>query len=421
MKTVVAAFLFAVVVLISISQSESFASGPAAALPPAKCQKDFNSFEAWREDFRLEATRKGISTATWREALPQITVDSEILRRDRSQGAFYVDFLTYSVPRAHPRIQRARNILKQRAALFQSIEKQYGIATEVIVAFWGLESDFRSGRINPTFPIITSMATLAYDCRRSANFRDNLMSALKLIENGDLTVEELEGQWAGEMSGLQLTPSNYFNFGTDFDKDGKRDIVNSVPDMMASAASMFKSYGWVKGQPYILEVKVPAQLPWQNADLAMQRMFPVAAWSRVGVTKVDGSPLPALPLNASLMLPMGRLGPAFLAFPNFKTLLQWNASISNALTAAYLASRAKDPSLPPMRTGNGEPEIMTSKELKELQTLLSKQGYNMGKIDGYIGTQTRIATRDMQLKLKLPADSYPTRELLAKVRQLPVK
>ncbi len=399
----------------------ALAATPISALPPAKCEKDFVSFEAWREDFRLEAVRNGISTATWREALPLITVDPLILKKDRSQGAFYIPFLSFALPRAHSRIGRARAVLSRHQALFQSIEKQFGIASEVIVAFWGMETDFATGPITPSFPIIRSMATLAYDCRRAALFRDNLLSALRLVERNELTVDELQGQWAGEMSGLQLTPSNYFNFGVDFDKDGKRDIVHSVPDLIASAANMFKSYGWVKGQPYILEVKVPNQLPWQNADLTMQKMFSVAAWSHVGVTKVDGSPLPPLPLNAALMLPMGRLGPAFLAFPNFKALLQWNSSINNALTAAYLASRAKDPSLPAMRPGNGSPEVMTAQELKELQTLFSKQGYQMGKIDGFLGGQTRIATREMQLKFNMPADAYPTRELLAKMRTLPPK
>ncbi|MEK6554561.1 MAG: lytic murein transglycosylase [Bdellovibrionota bacterium] len=413
-------FLISSSVAVSLAllfNSSGEASGPAIKLPPAKCQKDFNSFEAWREDFRVEAMRSGVSTVTWNAALPSLVVDTEVLSRDNSQGAFYTSFLKFSIPRAHPRIPRARNLLKSHGALFKKVEATYGIPGEILLSLWGLETDFAVSTIPGAtqFPILSSMTTLAYDCRRPEIFRDNLKSALKLIENKTVDIENMTGQWAGEMSGLQLTPSNYLNFGVDFDKDGRIDIVNSVPDLMASAASMLKSYGWVAKQPYIIEVKVPEKMDWQYADLTLEKMHPLANWTKQGVTLADGSALPAGLPNASLMLPMGHLGPAFLAFPNFKTLLQWNASLNNALTASYLAYRTANVNAPPMSSGNGTPEILTAAMLKNLQTLLAKRGYNMGKIDGFLGTATRAATKDMQMKLGLPADGYPTTELLNKL------
>jgi lytic murein transglycosylase len=406
------------ITLSLLINSQGMASGPIAQLPPAKCKKDFNSFEAWREDFRLEAVKAGVSTQTWNEALPFLQPDPAILAKDNSQGAFYTSFTKYASQRANSRVNRARSLLSENSALFKRVEATYGVPGEILVALWGLETDFAVSKIAglTPLPIITSMTTLAYDCRRPALFRDNLKSALLLIENNIVSTEKLKGQWAGEMSGLQLTPSNYLNFGVDFDKDGRRDIVNSVPDLMASAASMLKSYGWAAKQPYMIEVKVPAVMDWSKADLTLTQMYSIADWSKEGVTLADGSALPAGLPKASLMLPMGHLGPSFLAFANFKSLLQWNYSLNNGLTVSYLAYRAADPSSKPFRMGNGTPEVLTSDMLKRLQTILStKYGFDMGKIDGFLGTQTRTATRAMQIKLGMPADGYPTTELLNKL------
>lgn len=391
------------------------ASVQQAELPPALCKKDFNSFEAWLEDFRVEAFAKGVTQETWDMARHQLQFDSSILARDQQQGGFYKNFLEFSIPRSHRRIAPGRQILQKNAELFKAIEARFGVSAEVLVAFWGMETDFALKQ-SSQYPVVTSMATLAYDCRRSALFRQNLLHSLLLIEQKVLPLSQMKGQWAGEMSGLQFTPSNYYNFAIDFDGDNKRDMLNSLGDLMGSAARIFKDFGWKAGQPYLIEVKVPQNLPWQDADLTLVKMNPVSVWSQYGVTTVDGAPLPFQGLNAALMLPMGRLGPTFLAFDNFKTLLLWNASLNNALTAGYLASRIRNPHLKDMRRGNGNPEVLSSAQLIELQTLLQKKGYNVGKIDGFLGTQTRIATRDLQIKWGLPADAYPTSEVLNRLR-----
>ncbi|RYZ76282.1 MAG: lytic murein transglycosylase, partial [Proteobacteria bacterium] len=281
---------------------------------------------------------------------------------------------------------------------------------------WGMETDFRMGRSAKQSPVITSMATLAYDCRRAAAFRMNLLASLHLLEKREVAIENMVGEWAGEMSGLQFTPSNFWEFGVDFDGDGKRDPVNSVADMMGTAANMFIQNGWRRGEPYMVEVKVPANMAWEEADMTVTKVRPMSFWQQQGVTSVTGGALPNANMQGALMLPMGRLGPAFIAYPNFRALLKWNASSNNALTAAYLASRIVSSSTPAMSPGRGKVEVMTSPEIKQIQTLLAAKGYNIGKIDGFIGTGTREAVRTEQLKLGLPADAYPTHELLTKLR-----
>ena len=414
MKT--ASFLLAVLALSALSSVNANASALPTDLPPAKCEKDYRSFADWKKELRQEALANGVSVQTWEQADSQIISSPTILAKDRSQGGFYKPFLDFAIPRSHPRIAPARAIFAKHAATLNRIKNEKGVAPEVIAAFWGMETDFRIGRAKNQYPVLTSMATLAFDCRRAAYFRLNLVSALKLIEAREVALTDLVGEWAGEMSGLQFTPSNYLSFAEDFDRNGKRDPVNSVGDMFATAANMFKEYGWRANEPYLLEVRVPESLPWEEADMTATRMRPLNFWASHGVTTATGAPLPYQSMQGALMLPMGRLGPAFIAFPNFRTLLKWNASSNNALTAAYLATRIASTNVPAMSKGRGTPEVMTSADLKQIQTLLAARGYDVGKIDGFIGTGTREAVRDMQMKLGLPADAYPTHELMAKLR-----
>lgn len=408
LTTIIAPFLF---------QTSVFASGPHTELPPAKCEADFPSFEAWRADFKREALASGVTEDIWNQAERQMKPDANILRKDNSQGGFYVDFLKFS-QRGESRVSAGRKVFNSYRAIFSAVEKQYGVSSEILAAFWGMESDFATKMTRNLSPIITSMTTLAYDCRRAALFRLNLLSALLLLKDKDMELDELQGQWAGEMSGLQFTPANLYQYGVDFNRDGRRDVVNSIADMMGTAANVFKDYGWKAGQPYILEVKVPDQMAWQNADLTLEKMFPMSYWANQGVTLPDGSPLVIKNLQASLMLPMGRFGPTFLAFDNFKTILMWNASLNNALTASYLASRIKDESLRPMSKGKKSVEVMSKEQLIEFQTLAAKHGFDIGDIDGFLGTRTRAVTQELQLKWGLPADSYPTSEILNILRKM---
>ena len=216
----------------------------------------------------------------------------------------------------------------------------------VIAAFWALESDFGAGMGD--LPVLRSLATLAYDCRRPEMFRAELMDALRIIDRGDLTPGEMIGSWAGELGQTQFLPSHYFKHAVDYDGDGRRNLMRSVPDVIASTANFIVFLGWQRGQPWLQEVRVPANLAWDQADLAIQH--PRSKWAGWGVTSADGKPLPADALPASLVLPMGRFGPAFLAYENFQIYLKWNQSLNYCITAAHLAARLGG--APPFGRGN---------------------------------------------------------------------
>ena len=222
------------------------------------------------------------------------------------------------------------------------------------------------------------------------------------------------GDWAGELGPMQFTPSDYHKYAVDFDGDGRRDLVRSVPDTLASAANFLVGLGWRRGEPWLQEVRVPAELPWQEADLSIKH--PRSQWGRWGVTLADGRPLPADDLPASLLLPMGRFGPTFLAYPNFQAFLGWNSAFVYATTAAYLANRLAG--APPIHRGNGTVVPLNSPQMLELQQLLARRGYLSGQLDGKLGLITRAAVKQAQLKLGMPADSYPTLELINRLRGL---
>ena len=307
------------------------------------------------------------------------------------------------------RIQTGAAKIKTYAPVFARIDQQYGVPAPVIVAFWALESDF--GANMGKEKTLSALASLAYDCRRADRFRAQLTDALRLVQRGDLQPEEMIGSWAGELGQTQMMPSEYFQYAVDYDGDGKRNLLRSAPDVLGSTANYLVGLGWKRGEPWLTEVHVPARLPWDQADLDVK--LPRKKWAALGVTLADGWPLPEDELPASLLLPMGRFGPAFLVYPNFDVYLQWNNSLVYSTTAAYLATRIAGAA--PLHRGN-PPPALPFEQVKELQTLLVRAGYDVGKIDGFLGLKSRQAVKATQLKFGLPADSYPTEELLARLR-----
>ncbi len=240
-------------------------------------------------------------------------------------------------------------------------------------------------------------------------FRPQLIASLQLLDKGDLTLAEFKGAWAGEIGQTQFMAYDYNESAVDYDGDGKRDLRNSVPDVIASTANLLRKHGWQPNQPWLQEVKVPAQLPWKEADIAIKH--PRSQWAEWGVTAVSGNPIKADGMEASLLLPMGRNGPAFLAYHNFTTAyLKWNESLVYSLTAAYLATRIAD--APPVSPGRAPVNHPSYEQIVALQTKLQGLGYDVGKLDGKIGKGTRLAVKDQQIKLKLPADSYPSVEVI---------
>lgn len=390
-------FLFALVAI----------SAPAIA---AGCTNS-GSFERWLDGFRQEAAAAGISRETIRHALGDIKLDPGIIARDRRQGFFAQSFLDFSDKLATKnRIVSGQQQIARHKAIFAREEQQYGVPAPVIAAFWALESDFGSGMGN--LHVLRSLATLAYDCRRPDMFRNELMSALRIIDRGDLKAEEMIGSWAGELGQTQFLPSHYLKYAVDYDGDGHRNLLRSPADIIGSTGNFMADLGWQRNQPWLEEVRVPSDMSWDQADLSIQH--PRSTWARRGVTKADGRPLTADGLPASLLLLMGRNGPAFLAYPNFQVYLKWNQSLNYATTAAYLATRIAG--APPMSRGNGPIPVLSAAEVQEMQHLLKRQGYDVGEPDGKLGAATRAAVRQAQMKLGLPADSYPTGQLLARLR-----
>jgi len=398
-----AALLLASVFLLS--------AGTANAAAPCRTGGPFNQ---WLADFEREALAQGISQGTIAAAAPYLTYDQRIVNIDRGQRVFTQTFLEFSDRMAAAyRIQRGGALIKKYAPVFARIDRQYGVPAPVIVSFWGLESDFGANMGN--YHSLPSLLSLAYDCRRADRFRAQLLDALRLIQRGDLRPDEMIGSWAGELGQTQMMPSEYYKYGVDYDGDGKRNLLRSVPDVLASTANYLVGLGWKRGEPWLTEVRVPANLPsnfpWNQADLDIQ--LPRAKWAADGVTLADGRPLPADNLPASLLLPMGRLGPAFLVYANFQVYLQWNNSLVYSTTAAYLATRITGAA--PLHRGNPPPALPFA-DVKALQTLLARAGFDVGAIDGFLGLKTRQAVKAMQQKYGLPADSYPTAELLARMR-----
>jgi len=384
-------------------------AGPALAAPACR---NTESFERWLEEFKREAAAQGIPRAAIALALDNVTFDPTVIRRDRAQGVFQQSFLQFSDRMtAAYRYQNGLKHIKSQAGLLSRIEQRFGVPPAVIVSLWGLESDYGAYK-GGTFPIIRAVATLAYDCRRSAFFRAQLMDAVRLVARGDLRPDEMIGNWAGELGPTQFTPSDYFRYGVDFDGDGRVDMLRSVPDALASAANLMVSFGWRRGEPWLQEVHVPARLPWEQADLAIQH--PRSQWVRWGVTAAHGSALPADDMPASLLLPMGRLGPAFLAYANFQAYLKWNSALVYATTAAYFATRLAG--APPVSRGSGTVVPLSTDQMRELQRLLIRHRLLTGDADGRMGSTTRAAVKQAQLKVGLPADSYPTLELIERLR-----
>ncbi len=342
--------------------------------------------------------------------------DQGIVNRDRGQRVFGQVFTQFAGRMAAPfRMQQGQEHIRTYQAAFARAEKEYGVPPAVISAFWGLESDF--GANMGDLPTLRSLVSLAYDCRRSDMFEGETIAALKIIDRGDLTPDEMVGSWAGELGQTQFLPTHYVTYAVDYDGDGRRDLLRSPADVIGSTANYIANgLKWRRGEPWLQEVRVPespaSSFPWDQADLTIQ--LPRSKWAAFGVTYPDGKPLPSDDMPTSILLPMGRNGPAFLAYANFAAYTEWNNSLIYSTTAGYLASRIAGAA--PMRRPTAPVAQLPFSQLRELQQLLVRAGFNVGKVDGVMGQQSRTAVKAMQIKYGLPADSWPTAELLAKMR-----
>src|SRR5688572_6097863 len=277
---------------------------PTVAFGQANCRNTAN-FDQWLAEFKREAAAAKISASAIAAASPHLKFDQRIINIDRGQRFFAQNFLDFSkklIPAY--RLQKGAQLIKKQDDLFRRIEKDFGVPAPVIVAFWGLESDF--GASAGKEPVLPALTTLAYDCRRPELFRPRLFDALRMIERGDLRPEEMIGSWAGELGQTQMMTSEYYRSAVDYDGDGRRNLIRSVPDVLASTANFLVHQGWKRRQPWLQEVRVPSNLRWDQADLSIQH--PRSQWAGWGVTRADGKPLESDVQPASLVLPVGRFG-----------------------------------------------------------------------------------------------------------------
>lgn len=374
----------------------------AAFAQEVPCGGDFQTFKAGLRD---EAVAMGHDAEVVQRFLSGARQDSSVLRRDRAQGIFQTPFIEFSRKLiSQDRLDRGRQLSQRWDEVFDRIERDYGISRGVLLAFWAFETDY--GAFQGDFNTLNALVTLAHDCRRPEIFRPQIFAAMELYERGDFDPATTTGAWAGEIGMVQMLPKDILENGMDGDGDGHVTLKTSAPDALLSGAKMLSELGWRHGEPWLQEIVLPADMDWSQTGL--ETTMSVAEWERLGVRAREGA-LDDGRLEASILLPQGRGGPSFIAYPNFRVYFEWNQSFTYVMTAAYFASRLEGASV--YDPGNPDPGL-SGEQMLALQRALDAKGYDVGGIDGILGAGTRSAVRDMQARLGLPADGWPTIELL---------
>lgn len=370
-------------------------------------------FTEWLEAVKQEARTKGISEATLEAAFAGAAPIDKVIEYDRRQPEFTQTFWRY-LDRAisDQRIKKAQDLRWKHRAMLSEISEKYGVQDRFLLAFWGLESNF--GQHTGGFPVIHALATLAYDTRRSDFFREQLFHALTILEQGHIAPDQMQGSWAGAMGHLQFIPSTYTLYAVDENGDGRQDIWNSLPDVFGSAANYLSSIGWDDDYTWGREVRLPNEFDWDLAGLDTRKSL--AEWQAAGVRRIDGRALPDVEIEASLILPGGHKGPAFLVYDNFRKILNWNRSILYALAVGHLSDRIAGKGALQSPRGADERPLKRA-EVEEIQSLLSVLGYDVGPADGIVGQQTREGIRAFQKRVGLPNDGYPDVTLLGLLRE----
>lgn len=387
--------------ILSVAFLTAACSGTALAQQTA-CGGDLGPFLA---DVKAEAQARGVAADVVDRALAGAGIDRKVLSRDRAQGVFKQTFLEFSRRTvSQARLDIGRRKLQELSGVFQRVEQEFGVPGPIIAAFWAMETDF--GVVQGDFNTRNALVTLAHDCRRPELFRPQLLAAIEMVGHGDLDPQRTTGAWAGEIGQVQMLPKDIIEFGVDGDGDGHVNVKDSSPDAILTAAKFIQHLGFRRGEPWIQEVTLPETLPWEKSGL--QGGMTAGDWFALGVAPRDGNTANAA-LPASLVLPQGRKGPAFITYPNFNIYLEWNQSFIYTTSAAYFATRLAG--APPYEKGNPE-EGLDDGAMKALQTRLQELGHDVGKIDGILGSGTRAAIQKEQLRLGIPADGWATRALL---------
>jgi membrane-bound lytic murein transglycosylase B len=418
-------------------------------------------FDTWRTGLEAEAAAAGISAQTIQTTLNHVELLPNVVKLDRAQPEFISTFLDYYAKRVNEaRVTRGKELMFAYEPLLQDLELQYGVPPSILIAFWGMETNY--GGYKGNIDTFSTLATLAFDGRRADFFRSQLLDAMRLADDGHIAVESLRGSWAGAFGHMQFMPSTMLVYGMDGDGDRRINLMNSIEDALTSAANYLSQAGWRRNEPAMLEVQLPSSFPWQDASLKFKR--PVKQWRQLGVqldvnddvAEVAQSPIapekivatqikqvpenqvalsepamfkrhdinsrpikakwPQVEGQAAILLPQGWRGPAFMVFDNFDVIMDWNRSVNYALSVAQLAKELEGgPSIVGGQLAEGGG--LTLAQMLELQTALNAQGFDAGTPDGFPGLQTQSALRKYQFKQNLPADGYASLNMYQHVMQ----
>lgn len=373
------------------------ATTTAIALWAGHAQADELVFNDCLQGLRSKAAAVGVTDTSFDTYTAGIVADMSVLELLDAQPEFTTpiwDYLAALVDQQ--RVDDGRTMLKAHATTLAQVAQQYGVDAETVVAVWGVESDY--GKTFGKRPLLTSLATLSCFGRRQEFFRGEFFATLKLLQSGDLKPEGLTGSWAGAFGHTQFMPTTYQRIAVDGDGDGRRDLVASIPDALASTANYLAKAGWRSGEPWGYEVKLPVGFDTSLAGRKSKR--PLNDWIARGVTRVDGTPILAADAQAGVLLPAGVQGPAFMVFRNFDAIYSYNAAESYALAIAHLSDRLRGGGAFITQWPTDDPGLGRG-ERKQLQELLLARGHAIGAADGMIGTLTRRAIVEEQLRLGL--------------------
>jgi lytic murein transglycosylase len=373
---------------------------PAAATA-APCGGDFAAFLA---AMKAEVQAAGLSAGEAEQFFATARQDSKVLKADRSQGVFRKSFTEFARSLiSESRIRNGAANARTHDKVFDRAEREFGVPRGILLAFWAFETDF--GKVQGDFNTLDAVVTLGHDCRRPALFQPQILAAAQLWQRGQFDPATTTGAWAGEIGMVQMLPGDILERGVDGDGDGRVTLKTSAPDALMSGARMLQHHGWRAGEPWLTEVVMPEAFDWSLTGLDTARTG--AEWAQMGV-QARGGALPA-GLQGSILLPEGRKGPAFIAWPNYRVLFDWNKSFVYVTTAAYFATRLEG--APVFDPGTPDPAL-SAEQMVALQKKLAARGHDVGKADGILGAATRSAVQKEQARLGLPADAWPTRALV---------
>ncbi len=390
--------------------------GTMPAPSPTAAMQAQVPFPDWLEAARKEALKRGIQAATVAAAFGGLTPNPRVIELDGRQPEFNQTFWRYlDGAISEARVNKGRALMREHATLLAKLEKTYGVPGRYLVAFWGMESDF--GNNTGGFSVVRSLATLAYDGRRSAYFRGEMFDALTILDHGDTDVTHMMGSWAGAMGQTQFMPSAFLKYAVDQDRDGRKDIWSSTPDALGSTANYLKSLNWDGARLWGMEVHLPANFDASLASLdtdATETVKPVSSWVALGVRTANGEALPNIGGTAALILPAGIAGPAFLVSDNYRVILKYNRSTFYAVAVGYLADRLGGGG--PLTAQHQGADPLKREDILALQQGLVTLGFTPGTPDGVAGTATRQAVRAFQKANGLTPDGYIDLNLIAAVK-----